>query len=93
MARLDYRKTRKLKRGEYEEKYDPGTVMPNGRTVSTTRPDNLATRAAKAEQKWLEERAQKRQQRRAKRRARNRRPTRAEEARLKAIRQQLGLAE
>lgn len=89
MARLDYRKSRKLRVGEYEEKYDPGTVMQNGRVVSGGRPDSLAARAAAAEKEWLEGRAKARKQRRARRQAAKKKPNRGEEARLRAIKRQL----
>lgn len=93
MARLEWSKSRKLRTGEYAEKYDPGTVMRNGRVVPVARPDSLAARAAQAEKEWLEARAKKRKQQRARRRAEKKAPTRAETARLKVIRQQLGLSE
>jgi hypothetical protein len=89
MARLEWSKSRKLRTGEFEEKYDPGTVLRNGRVVPVARADSLAVRAALAEQEWLAERAKKRKQQRARRRAEKKRPTRAEETRLKMIRRQL----
>ena len=92
MARMDWSKKRPYK-GQYEEKYDPGTVMPNGRVVSVARPDGLAARAAAAEAEWLAERAKKRSKQRAARRAAKRKPTAGERARMKLIRQQLSLSE
>jgi hypothetical protein len=71
MARLEWSKSRKLQSGEYEEKYDPGTGLRNGRVVPVARPDSLAARAALAEQEWLAEREKKRKQQRARRRAKN----------------------
>ena len=67
---LEWSKSRKLRNGEYEEKYDPGTVLRNGRVVPVARPDSLAARAALAEQEWLAEREKKRKPQRARRRAR-----------------------
>ncbi len=93
MARLEWSKSRKLRAGEYEEKYDPGTVLRNGRTVPVARPDSLAARATQAEKEWLAEREKARKQRKAKRRAQKKLPNRAEATRLKAIRRQLGLGE
>jgi|APCry1669192522_1035417.scaffolds.fasta_scaffold01101_9 hypothetical protein len=93
MARLKWSKSRKLRAGEYEEKYDPGTVMKNGRVVPELRPDSLAARAAKAEQEWLADRKKRRNQQRARRRAETKSPSRAERARLKMIRRQLSLSE
>jgi len=93
MARLEWSKSRKLRTGEYEEKYDPGTELRNGRVVSVIRPDSLAARAAQAEKEWLAEREKKRKQQRARRRAAKKPPTRAEQTRLKMIRRQLGLSE
>jgi hypothetical protein len=42
---------------DFEEKYEPGTELKNGRVVLPRRPDSLAARAAEAEAKWIEERA------------------------------------
>lgn len=51
MARMDWKRGRKF-RGS-EEKYEPGTVMGNGRVVPSPDRDNLAMRAAQAERDWL----------------------------------------
>jgi hypothetical protein len=94
MSGLNWNKTRKFR--EYEEKYIPGTVMDNGRVISDRPRDQLAARAAKAEEQWLLERAEKAKERRQRRRAakkakKQQEPTRGQMKRLGAIREQLGL--
>lgn len=93
MARVNWSKNRKLRAGEYEEKYDPGTELRSGRTVAPIKPAGLAARAADAEKAWIEERATKaRKQRQRRRKAKQdaKPPTHAESVRLKHIRSQLG---
>jgi hypothetical protein len=95
MAKINWNKTRKFR--DFEEKYEPGTELKNGRVVLPRRPDSLAARAAEAEAKWIEERAaaakKQRQQRRKARYARKARkpPTNAQQRRIDQIRSDLGL--
>lgn len=93
MARINWSKTRKYR--SYEEKYEPGTELRNGRVVQPRRPDSLAARAAEAERKWIEDReAKAKQQRQRRRKARQKapKPSLAQEQRIKKIRDQLGYA-
>lgn len=89
MGRLNWSKPRKLRDYEIEEKYEPGTVMGNGRMVSYAPRDTLAARAAAAERDWLAEKAEKTKRQKARRRKNKKPPTPGELTRLKAIRRQL----
>jgi hypothetical protein len=51
MARMDWKKSRKYR--VFEEKYEPGTMLKNGRVVPPAPMDSLAVRAAKVEREWL----------------------------------------
>lgn len=51
VGNIDWKRARKFKASE--EKYAPGTVLNNGRTVDAAPRDSLAKRAAKAEERWL----------------------------------------
>jgi hypothetical protein len=91
MAKINWGRTRKFR--DYEEKYEPGTQLPNGRIVVARRPDSLAARAAEAEKQWIEGKAQKAKKQRQRRRNARRKPTKAQLQRIKQIRVQLGYSE
>lgn len=93
MGKMNWSRPPKLREGDYEEKYDAGTVMRNGRVVAGSPQGSLAARAARAEKEWLGVRAKAAAEQRARRRKQKKPPTRAELARVKAIRSQLGLVE
>lgn len=78
MAKINWTKTRKFR--DYEEKYEPGTELKNGRVVAPRRPDSLAARAAKAEAEWLAERERAAKARRQRRRKAKRGPAKAQRA-------------
>jgi hypothetical protein len=83
---------RKLRAGEYEEKYDPGTELRNGRAVAPIKLIGLAARAAEAEKAWINgkaAKAKKQRQRRLRAKQDAKRPSHAETARLAQIRSQL----
>lgn len=50
MKRINWTKARKFKISE--EKYDDGSVLKNGRVVTSPK-DSLSARAAAAEKRWL----------------------------------------
>lgn len=91
MSKLDWKKTRKVR--DYEEKYEPGTEMRNGRVVAPRRPDSLAARAAQAEAEWLAAREQKAKKQRQSRRNARKKPNVGQIQRIKQIRSQLGRPE
>jgi hypothetical protein len=51
MGKMNWSKARKFR--DFEEKYEPGTVMQNGRVVGSGPRNGLAAKAAKAEREWL----------------------------------------
>jgi hypothetical protein len=53
VKRLDWTKAKPIR--EREEKYEPGTILPNGRRVRNPA-DSMAARAAAAEQEFLHSR-------------------------------------
>jgi hypothetical protein len=91
MTKINWSRTRKFR--EYEEKFEPGTELRNGRIVAPKRPDSLAARAAQAEKDWLDQRAAKAKKQRRRRRKGRQKPSNAEMHRLKQIRSQLGYSE
>lgn len=88
MSKLSWKKARKFR--DYEEKYEPGTELRNGRIVQPRKPDSLARRAAYAEIEWLADKAAKAKKQRQRRRQARRKPTSAENGRIRQIRSQLG---
>lgn len=91
MSKLSWKKARKFR--DYEEKYEPGTELRNGRIVQPRKPDSLAARAAQAEKQWLADREQATKKQRQRRRNARRKPTHAQSQRIKQIRSQLGCSE
>lgn len=52
MAKMNWKKARQFRSSE--EKYEPGTVLKNGRVVPAAPRDPIGIAAAKAERKWVE---------------------------------------
>jgi hypothetical protein len=52
-GKMNWTKARKFR--EIEEKYKPGAVLDNGRTISDKPRDGLDERARKVEQEWLKQ--------------------------------------
>ena len=93
MGKMNWSRPPKFREGDYEEKYESGTVMRNGRVVAGAPQGSLAARAARAEKEWLAERAAAAAKQRSQRRAAKKPPSRGELMRMKAIRAQLGMVD
>jgi hypothetical protein len=93
MARMDWNKNRKY--SVREEKYEPGSILENGRVVVGPTRDDLAKRAGWAEQKWLKQMGMNslqdspKQAKQPRKKKWSKKPTKGQQVRLRMIRGQL----